>query len=563
MASDELFGIHSSLATRHSSFITPMNNHRIEFRIGVVVLVALVTLIFLVVWFGKQSIVNFGEEYTLKFLFESTPGVKVNTPVLKNGIQIGRVSKISLVDEDRAVEVSIRLPTSRKIYTNEECRVRQRMIMGDSMLEFVKVKKFSGKIEVLTADSPPQPGGAAVDLLGGFSNLEGDLQKAIANVSDTAETMSAFIGRINSFVGSPDEMKQRQAEIQEMVREMMDTMRSLHKLTDSANMVFSDPVIQTNTKKIIQDLPDILEKSRHLLAESDTFLKELRAAVARGTVTLDKVDQGLDDLRQLGNDGTDTMKSIQSAANKIDSFVGDLGSILSGIGSSDTPLLQRVLQPEVAENLRASLENIRSITEQFDLLLRNDVKPITHNVKIITDKVARDPSVFIRNLVRKQPPIKSGLPYWGDGLGSDSLDLDDLEFGTFQEGTFRQDEETVYEPVTLHHPAIPTFARRRSATISERISSLFSVVKSPPKSSAEPSQYTELVADVPPPLLQAPKNPLPQLPQNEIPDEGRIICVDPRYAEAGEPAPYRQTSYSIEVTETPKLVFSKELRTEN
>jgi len=513
-----------------------MNNRLIEFRIGVVILVALMTLVFLVVWFGKQSIVNFGEEYTLKFLFESTPGVKVNTPVLKNGIQIGRVSQIALVDEDLAVEVTIRLPKERKIYTNEECRVRQRMIMGDSMLEFVKKKTFTGKIEPLTASSPPQRGGAPVDLLGGFSNLEGDLQRAIANVAETAETMSMFIDRVNSFIGSPDDVKQRQAGLQEMVHEIVDTMRSLHKLTDGANTLFSDPEFQTNSKKIIQELPDILEKSQNLLAESDTFLKEFRAAVARGTTTLDKVDQGLDDLKQLGSDGAETMESIQSAAKKIDSFVGDLGSIIAGIGSSDTPLLQRVLQPEVAENLRGSLENIRSITEQFDLLLRNDVKPITHNVKIITDKVARDPSVFIRNLVRKQPPIKNGIPIWADGID------DDVDFGPFQEDEI----DSIYEPMTLYQSNAPSFARQRSATISGRITSFFSGVKPSTKSYVfEQLPTTEQIVDEPPFL------------HDDIPAEGQIICIDPRYDNTEEPAPYRQTSYSAETTETPRLVFSK------
>ena len=539
-----------------------MNNYTIEFRIGVVVLVALATLILLVVWFGKQSIVNFGDEYTLRIRFQTAPGVKVNTPVLKSGVQIGRVTNIALVDEDREVEVSIRLPQARKIYTNEECRVRQRMIMGDSTLEFVKKKKYTGPIDVIPFDGPPQVGATPFDLVGGFANIEGDLQKAITNVANTAETMSTFIDRINAFVGSPEELKKQQVEIQETVREVMETMRSLRKLSDGAGILFNDPSFQSNSKKIVQDLPEILDRSRSLLADSDVFLKELRGTVARGTATLDKVDDALLSVKQLSGDGSDTLKAIQSATKKIDSFVGDISSILSAVGNSDTPLLQRLLQPEVAENLATTIRNVQSITEQFDLLLRHDVKPIAHNVKIITDKVARDPSVFIRNLIRKQPPIKHGLPIWGDGLGSDAFDC--LEFGSFR-------EETIYEEaIPAPGPTLaPPIARQRSATISERIASLFSVSKPVPLAATsmrrppsavvlEEPAISEPVVDETPQTLLPPRLEPPQLPQTDvIPAEGRIVCVDPRYTDIDQPTPYRQMSYSTGSTATPKLVFSR------
>ena len=541
-----------------------MNNYNIEFRIGVVVLVALATLVLLVGWFGKHSIVNFGDEYTLRIRFQAAPGVKINTPVMKSGVQIGRVTKVALVDEDREVEVTIQLPLTRKIYTNEECRVRQRMIMGDSTLEFVKKQKYTGPIEAVSHDAPPLIGATPLDLVGGFANIESDLQKAITSVTHTAETMSSFIDRINAFLGSPDELKKQQSDIQATVREMTETMRSLRALSDGAGTLFNDPAFQSSAKKIVQELPDILETSRNLLADSDSFLKELRAAVVRGTATLDKVDQGLDNLQQLSGDGSDALQAVQSAAKRIDSFVSDISSLLAAVGSSDTPILQRLLQPEVAENLAATIRNVHSITEQFDLLLRNDVKPITHNVKIITDKVARDPSVFIRNLIRKQPPIKNGIPIWGDGLGSDSLDSDYFDLEPVR-------EEMIYqEDVPMYEPAMPSFARQRSATISERIASFFSASKpvaaTVPSTKLPPSApvWEELppsepaVDDEPPPILLPPQLASSPLPTSDvIPAEGRIVHIDPRYGDIEEPTPYRQMSYTTESTATPRLVFSR------
>ena len=551
----------------------PMNNYRIEFRIGVVALVALATLVLLVVWFGKQSIVSFGDGYTLLFRFQSVPGVKVNTPVIKNGVQIGRVTKITLVDGDREVEVAVRLPNQRKVYSDEECRVRQRMIMGDSTLEFVKKRSYSGPIDVISPDSPPQVGAAAVDILGGFANIEGNLQRTITNVGSTAQTLDAFIGRINALVGSPEELKKQQAEIQETVREIMDTMRSLRQLADGAGSMFNDSEFQTNSKKIVQELPDILHQSRSLLADSDTFLKELRGSVARGTTTLDKVDQRLDNLKQWGDDASNALKALQSAAENADSFVNGVKGTLRNFADSDSPFLERVLQPEVADNLRTTIANVRSITEQFDLLLRNDVKPITHNVKIITDKVARDPSVFVRNLIRRQPPIKQGLPIWGDGLGSDRLDSECIRLETIED-----EEYPLTEPTLSSLPTLSPLPRR-TTTLSARLLSFFSVPKSiaiaqpsvkrqqVPGPMLEESQGLEpTVVDEPPLALLPPKLEPPLLPQNDvIPAAGRIVCVDPRYAKVDLETPYQQMSWQepSDVKQEPspsneaRLVFSR------
>ncbi|MDR2704698.1 MAG: hypothetical protein LBC02_02860, partial [Planctomycetaceae bacterium] len=62
-----------------------MDTQQREFRIGVMVLAALVGLVVLMVFFGKQSIVNFGGEYTVRVRFQRTPGISRNSPVFKNG----------------------------------------------------------------------------------------------------------------------------------------------------------------------------------------------------------------------------------------------------------------------------------------------------------------------------------------------------------------------------------------------------------------------------------------------------------------------------------------------
>ncbi len=592
-----------------------MQTHRIEeIRIGVMVLAALATLVVLTLIFGKQSIINFGE-YTLQVRFQETPGVKINTPVIKNGVQIGRVSKIELVDEDRSVEVSILLPTDRKIYSNEECRVRKTMLMGDSTLEFVKRKKYVGEITVIPP-STPLVGAPTLDLVSGFSSMEGDIQKAVHGVSETAEKMSTFMDRANTFIGSPEEMKVRQQELQETMRVMTQTMRNMNKFAEGAGNLLNDPAFQADSKRIAHELPDMLQHSRKLLTDSGDLIKEFRAAIARGMTTMDRVDEGLGKIDKglgmmdtavqkfgdgmdkfaggidgvtkftdrLGDDGTELMQSLRRSGKKLESIFDDVSTIISAINNADGTFKRVMRSPELYENLMKTLGNIEKITDEVNTVLRTDVKPITNNVRIITDKAARDPSIFIRNLLKKQPPVKGGLPMWGDGLGSDVFSVETFDIKQFKEAEIILDDPSEFEPTLYTQPYTtpkPTFCQRVASlfssgkstcsagkcsteTISEGTEPMMPPLTLPNFESPQNSEEIPLA-------LNAPKQEPAALPlpngtgtntvigkADEIPAEGRIVCVDPRYAAVGKATTVQQMSHQVDETDPPpKLVFTR------
>lgn len=632
-----------------------MDTQHQEFRIGLTVLVALAALVFLVVAFGKGPSINFGDEYAVRVRFQRTPGISKKSPVFKNGVQIGRVSKVELVDDDREVEITIQLPRNRKIYTNEECRVRQTVIMGDASLEFVKRPNHAGKVEVVGPDSPPLVGGAPSDLLSGFSSMEGDLSKAINHVSDAAIQMSGFIERANHFMGTPDELTDRKILLDAISQEIRLTMESTRKFTDGANKFMNDPQLQANIRKVAETMPDVIEKANGLVAQTNLFVQDARSLMERGTGSLDKIDAGLakadkalDGVMKITDsvEGNvdEFMTSLKNSATKLESLFDEVTSIVQAINNADGTLKRIMRSPEMYEKLMETLDNVQQITGQVDQMLKTDIKPIANNVKIITDKVARDPSIFIKNLIRKQPRTKGHLPIWGDGLGSDTLGDPTYSLDRFSnENQYRElvccstdyssssyknglsilpsssDEiydlkPTPYDAIpdapTLNSPhdslkdslkpdapsrpniGTPTLApeeivppnasRRRSS--GQRVSAFlpkppgivlpswgFFGKKTTPiipnveeddvfEQKSEDSEFA-IALNPPKPLnLNAENTEDPE----EIPEEGKIICVDPRYITAehntltAEKPVYRQMSYVEDATEEsePKLYFS-------
>ncbi|MDR0326801.1 MAG: MlaD family protein [Planctomycetaceae bacterium] len=396
-----------------------METQRQEFRIGIMVLACLVSLTLFTVFFGNRTAIRFGSgETTIEVRFQRAPGIKRSTPVLKNGIQIGRVTRVELVDNDQMVAVSISLDKRRKIYTDEECRIRQTVITGDTSLEFAKRPNYVGKVEQITTDSVPYLVGiSSSDLLSGFGNIEGDLTKVVHSVADAAEQIGGFMERLNNAIGSPEDFGVYQEKFSAVVEETRQTMASVRQTTDGINHIVGDPDIQVNIRKVINELPDILDRARVLVGESTLFVRESRGLIEKGSESLDNLTIGLERVSrtlevitkiadQVEGDVPEIVSAVKRSALQLESLFSELTTIIQNFRNADGTVKRLIRDPEAYEKILATLDNVEKITDEVDWMIRTDFKPVAHNVKVLTDKAARDPAIFIRNLLRKEPPIK-------------------------------------------------------------------------------------------------------------------------------------------------------------
>jgi len=404
-----------------------MDTQRQEFRIGIMVLACIVSLTLMTVFFGKGQPIGFGgEDSQVLVRFQRAPGIKRNVSVFKSGIEIGRVTRVELVNNDREVEVTISLDRNRKIYTDEECRVYQSFVMGDARLEFAKRSNFIGDVKEIDL-AIPLVGVDSTDLISGLSSIEGDVTRAIQGVADAATQLGGFIERLNDVLGTPEEFKERQENFTAIVAETRETMASVKQTTDGISRFVNDPGIQSNVRKVIGDLPDMLTHSRMLVGESTLFVRDARTLIEKGSISLDNLTAGLDKVTrtlevvtkiadQVEGDVPEIVAAVKRSALRLESLFSELTLIVQNFREADGTVKRLIRDPEAYEKLLATLDNVEKITDEVDWMLRVDVKPIAHNVKILTDKAARDPAVFIRNLLRKEPPTKTLPCCFGGGM---------------------------------------------------------------------------------------------------------------------------------------------------
>src|SRR5688500_10818822 len=81
-----------------TSAILTMDQRIAQFRVGVMVLATLCITVILVLLFGQMPTMM-NKNYTVVIHCLNAPGVTADTPVLKSGIPIGRVSNVAFAKE--------------------------------------------------------------------------------------------------------------------------------------------------------------------------------------------------------------------------------------------------------------------------------------------------------------------------------------------------------------------------------------------------------------------------------------------------------------------------------
>ncbi|MBB3208787.1 hypothetical protein FHS27_004620 [Rhodopirellula rubra] len=123
----------------HEQWRNLMDENKLRFGVGVLVIAAIGIGVILTFLFGAfPAILN--REYTLTVYFDSAEGINTNSPVLRDGVKIGRVSDIQLRPEG-GVLLTLAMDAQHKMTHQYIPQIGiGSLITGDSKLEFRKAE---------------------------------------------------------------------------------------------------------------------------------------------------------------------------------------------------------------------------------------------------------------------------------------------------------------------------------------------------------------------------------------------------------------------------------------
>lgn len=382
---------------------------------------AFIVLVIMTLQFSKSTLFNLGSEYRVRIRFDSASGVTIGVPVFKSGVEIGRVSRVQLVDNDREVEITTMIRSDRIIYSNEECRLKPAMLLGKTSLEFVRKDNSVEEATPLATDGTVILRGVVpTDIFNSFNDLEGDLSKAVQTVSDAAGNLATFLGGMNMLLGDKNEIALKQEQLHVLLNETTNTIRDMRVLIHNTNNIIGDPTINANLRTTAQSIPGLIAKVDNTIGSSGEMVTEIRHVIGQLETNMNSL---MPVIQAIQGDVPAITGSIKKGSARLENIFDEVAMLVEAVNKADGTIKKLINDPALYNSVLDTVENAERLTSDLRPIL-HDVKPITNNVRIITDKIARNPSSIITGVFRKSPPIKGGLPSWGDGLGSDCISGD-------------------------------------------------------------------------------------------------------------------------------------------
>lgn len=111
-----------------------MKKYSMESVVGIFVVVGLLCIGYMTIKLGKVSL--FGDDYySLYASFSSVSGLRVDSPVEINGIEVGRVERLSMDQEKQMALVELKIRRGIKVYDDAIASIKTSGLIGDKLVK--------------------------------------------------------------------------------------------------------------------------------------------------------------------------------------------------------------------------------------------------------------------------------------------------------------------------------------------------------------------------------------------------------------------------------------------
>ncbi|MCA9211547.1 MAG: MCE family protein [Planctomycetales bacterium] len=362
-----------------------MDERTIQFRVGVLVVATVIITVILIALLGDFP-TGLQSSKIVYVRFKSAPGVTINTPVRKSGILVGRVVNVELQD-DASVLVTTRLDEHEKILSNENCRIATGNFLGDSMLEFVP-SPVAGLPQEPLADGALLQGVVSADALSAMGNaLEqfDDLAFSLKGTLAAIQSAGADIGHVAQNLNVV--VTNNQDQFNRILTKLETGLGQFDTAMTSVNQVVDDDLTQ-KIEEAVGQIPNLVTDAR-------TLINALEQVARAAEENLDNLKGVTEPLEQQGEE---MVTALTSSLKKVDVVLSELQTFSTAINNSEGTIGQLIHNPELYHRINQAAANIEQITFQLE--------PIIYDVRVATDKIARQPVRLLRGVVGRQ---QSGL----------------------------------------------------------------------------------------------------------------------------------------------------------
>lgn len=378
-----------------------MDERVLRFRVGVVVVAAAIITIILITLLGAWPS-PFRPRYTVRIEFPTAPGVTVDTPVRKSGIQIGRVSDVQL-KKNGNVDLTLKIDAQYRLRENEICRITTgSMVTGDAVLEWVRSDKETDIPSEFIRDKDYLTNGeVAADPFKIIAHFEDQAESALVSVesaglsiSSAGQEVEQVAKGINSILGT------KQPELESMVDEALLALQNFNTVMADIARITGDQQLKSRLQDTVRRFPDLFANAEKTLNEVQNTLSQFNAVAARAERNLTNLE---DFTGPLGERGEQISQDLVDSMRNVNNLLGNLAKLSDDLNSNEGTIGQLISNPELYESLNRTVLTIEELVRKLE--------PILNDARVISDKIARDPErLGVKGLLNRRP-LGTGRKY--------------------------------------------------------------------------------------------------------------------------------------------------------
>lgn len=392
-----------------------MDDTKLRFGVGVLVLSAIGVGVILTFLFGAFPAV-LSRTYSITVDIDSAAGIGVNTPVLRDGVRIGRVSQIQLRPEG-GVRLTLAIDADRQLTRAYVPKIgASSLVTGDAKLEFQKdlaiaLENLDGQAPVGQSPIPPnqrwdppeeellasfyadgdyiRSTDTSTDPMAAIASLEDDMRKTLKSVQDAGmslknagESVNQLADSVRGIVADNDgNFRDIANNANKALLEFQTAMSRLNELT-------SDPELRARLVESLDALPRVLNEAEEMLSSTKSTMKRFEGVGDSAEQTLLAAGKTFSNIemitRPFSERGGELAEQIFRSLANLDATLQQVGQFGDLINNSDGSLRRLIEDDELYFQVKRTLTNVEQATMR--------IRPILDDVRIFTDKVARDPS---------------------------------------------------------------------------------------------------------------------------------------------------------------------------
>ncbi len=400
-----------------------MDEQGYRFGVGVLVVASLVITIILILFFGAAP--NFfARRYEITINFDRAPGVETDTPVRKNGVQIGRVTSVKLLDsndndtKNPGVNLTMELDSQYKIRASEVARIGTgSLITGDNVVEFVqatdeeRLRRFDGSggspkdgtldpNEQTIANSvlaqgdylgdgagkvAPDPFEALLKMQETFAPTLTSMEPTFRAVQQASNQVNGLAADIRQVIGGGDG-DMGDGPFQKLAKKAEESMGILDKTLISIEGLFNDPRL----RDVAERLPQLMQEAEGVMIQTRKTIASFEGVGREAEATMKNVSEFT---RPLGQNGDRIVSDALRTLNNLDAALADIRKLTGTVNNSQGTVQKLLSDDQLYNSIVRTLENVELLTHRM--------QPIVEDARIFSDKLARDPSqlIGVRNVI--------------------------------------------------------------------------------------------------------------------------------------------------------------------